>query len=267
MTTARGRDLPLWSRVINVLGSVSVAIVILCLLLVLTFLGTLDQANKSLHTVQREYFESVFRVHEWEIFGVEVGIPLPGAYLLLALLGVNLLIGGILRVRRTWSRIGVFVAHGGMALLLIGGFVEFQWSDKGFMSLYEGQSGDEFLSYYDWELVATEYKPDGGAREHVLADEAFSHVDEGESVTCTSAQLPFRIVLTDFMPNAGPRGSGTPEDRARLIELPLHPKRGELDMAAVKAQVIPKEGGKTQVVQLWGRQLAPARRLAKVKPA
>ena len=79
---------------VNLLASYGLAVVLLFFLALLTFLGTLAQVQMGLYEAQKKYFESFYVVHEfWDI-----PVLLPGAYLLMALLFVNLLLGAILRL-------------------------------------------------------------------------------------------------------------------------------------------------------------------------
>jgi len=119
------------SRVVGFLGSFTLASILFLLLFILTLFGTLEQANSSLQDVRTKYFDQPF-------FLTEHGIPLPGASLLLGILFVNLVVGGMVRMRRTWSRVGIFVIHIGIALLLLSGLVEGLASKKGFLTVYEG---------------------------------------------------------------------------------------------------------------------------------
>jgi hypothetical protein len=94
-----------------VLGSNGLATILLLLLLLLTFFGTLEQMNQSLFDVQHKYFDSFILVH-W--IGL-IPIPMPGGYLLMALLAVNLTVGGIFRVRWRLAKTGILIAHLGIA--------------------------------------------------------------------------------------------------------------------------------------------------------
>ena len=105
-------------RVLHALGrlfaSYGLAVVLLVLLMILTFLGTLEQKHASIYDVQRKYFESAIVVH-W--LG-PVPIVLPGAMVLLGLLFVNLIVGGLVRIRKRVATLGVIVGHVGILMLL-----------------------------------------------------------------------------------------------------------------------------------------------------
>ena len=152
-------------KTIRFLSSYGFAAILLLLLLVLTFLGTLEQVNSGLYDVQKKYFESIFLVHH--LFGV-IPILLPGVYLLLLLLAVNLLMGGIIRMHRTWSRLGLFIAHGGILFLLLAGLVSFRYAVHGYVRLFEGEETSEFLSHHDWEIAVYRTGKRGGATEHLI---------------------------------------------------------------------------------------------------
>ena len=127
--------------VLRVLGSFRLAVLLIVLLLVLTWFGTMAQATRTIYDVQREYFESAFVV-------VRLGsmpLLLPGAYLLLSVLLVNLVVGGILRMRKRKATLGVLIAHLGIVLLLVGSYVEHSASDKGFVRLVDYMGGDHSI--------------------------------------------------------------------------------------------------------------------------
>ena len=98
--------------VIGFLSSMKLSVVLLVLLGLLTWFGTLAQVEKGLYQVQKEYFESWFVFCElplsiWSqpLFPGDDGdpfvlkIPLPGAYPLMILLFLNLLVGGVARLK------------------------------------------------------------------------------------------------------------------------------------------------------------------------
>jgi cytochrome c biogenesis protein ResB len=252
----------LGSEVVRVLGSFGLAVALLVLLLVLTFLGTLEQAHKSLYDVQAEYFESIVHIYRIELTdSLSIPLPLPGAYLILALLAVNLVVGGILRMRRSLSNAGVFIIHGGILLLLLGSFVEYHWSQKGHMSIREGQTAGEFESYFDWEVAITEHLANGGVREYVIPHETFAELDDGETARATSDRLPFEVVLSNFIRNARPytvASSDGGEPRVGLDRVPPDSEKAERNMAGLTVQLVPRSGPRHEVL-LWAAQSYPAR--------
>ncbi|NIA16298.1 MAG: ResB protein required for cytochrome C biosynthesis, partial [Nitrospiraceae bacterium] len=102
------------------------------LLLLLTYLGTLHQTEYGLFESQQTYFNSIFLIHR--AFGT-IPVPLPGGYLLVTLLFINLVCGGIIRVRKGWSKLGILVTHVGICVLLVGSFITFEFSESGHMTL------------------------------------------------------------------------------------------------------------------------------------
>ena len=155
-------------RCFEFLGSFGLACIILLLLMVLTFYGTLDQKNLSLFEVRQTYFESPYVLVSpfmaLDALGVSLEpewtrskwLPLPGGLVTLGLLAVNLIVGGMLRMRWSASRAGILVIHFGIALMLLGSLVEFKTSKKGNMLVFEGESSAEFKSYDEWEVVVIE---------------------------------------------------------------------------------------------------------------
>jgi len=137
-------------RVFSFLASNGLACSLFLLLLLVTLLGTLHQVDHGLYAAQRRYFASFFLIHR--AFG-RVPVPLPGGYLLIVLLFVNVVCGGILRIRKDWARAGIVVCHGGVCALLAGAFLARAFSTSGRLTLYEGEAANAFESANKWEVV------------------------------------------------------------------------------------------------------------------
>ena len=58
----------------------------------------------------------------------------------MGLFTVNLLIGGLVRIRKTRRTAGVIVAHIGIALMMVGGLVEHATSEQWRVALFEGRA-------------------------------------------------------------------------------------------------------------------------------
>ncbi len=265
------RALP--ARAVGLLSSLALAIVLLLLLLVLTFLGTLEQRHASLYDVQRRYFESVVLVHDFGPFtlgGVEIGpisIPLPGASVVLALLALNLVVGGVVRLRKGVATLGVLVTHLGILLLLGGSLVEFLVSEKGQLTLYEPRGADpvasagasEFRSHHAWEIVVRERLDGRKATEYVLDAARLEDLDPDDEVTFTHARLPFAVEVTGWLRNAVPvlaPGDGDAVEGWRLEGRALG-KEAELHRPGATVTLRAAAGAAPLRGLLWSAQALP----------
>jgi hypothetical protein len=182
-------------------------------------------------------------------------VPLPGVYLLLVLLFVNLVFGGIVRIRKDKTTWGVIVAHVGIVAMLVGAAVEFSCSQKGHATIAEGAKTAEFQSYYDWEIAVAQADV-ASPTEHVIPGEKFARLASGESATFTSAALPFDLVVHDVAPNCAPRFSSAGVDGVSLEPL-ARSKEAEQDAAGAYVTLRPKSGGAPVEGVLWARERAP----------
>lgn len=271
---------------VAVFSSYGTVCIILLLLMLLTFFGTLEQKYTNIYDVQAKYFESFFVLASMG----SIKIPLPGATLLLGLLAVCLLVGGIVRMRWTASRVGILIIHMGMLLMLIGGFIEFMWSTKGYLPLAEqedfldtndngrwdpderfadydnnktwtpGESADYFLSYYlhDFVLVRHGQPP----REFLLPYEQVARADE-QRVQFTHPELPFTVAIEGFSRNSVPErvapGAHVGVRGLKLKRLDPDPEKAERHRPGFYASLHPLKGGAAVREILWSGQRHPAR--------
>ena len=153
------------------------------MLLVLTFLGTLEQAEHGLVASQARYFESAFidRIDigacwralafnaYWDIGNVSLPLYIvPGGYTLMAILFVNLLFGGIMRIRKSPKTIGVIISHFAILFMIAAGAVTHHFAKEGNMSLREGEMKDEFLSFHDRVIEIEKVQTDAKAKRAAL---------------------------------------------------------------------------------------------------
>ncbi|MBX3462515.1 MAG: cytochrome c biogenesis protein ResB [Planctomycetes bacterium] len=214
--TAAGPRSVRFAAAVRGLGSMKLAVWLVLILAALTWLGTLAQTNRSTFDVQREYFESWFVLARLELSfwgrplfpgadgsGFELVVPLPGAYPVMALLFVNLLVGGLLRMRWSLRNLGILVTHVGIALLLVAGFVKLHYSWSGSLGLYEtprdgGSSpnrayeSSRFVSFHDFELALLADR--GDTIEERVVPERQLHAARGDgSVRLRPDGLPFEV--------------------------------------------------------------------------
>lgn len=232
----------LMNRLIRLTSSFGFVAVILLFLFLLTWLGTLEQIEFGLYETQKKYFESYFLVHEagpwavqlpWADAGSKplmtlpaIPIPLPGVNLLLTLLMVNLVCGGIVRLRKDFARAGILVTHLGMVLMLGAGFVKFRWSHEGMLHVEPGQSNRHYFSFHDWDVTIRDAAATGRVTEHVIPGEEWRDLVKGTR-RFTSDVLPFDLLITKTFKNCnvlpqGPmfKGDGPVIDRYVVKAMP-----------------------------------------------
>ncbi len=215
-----------WQKFIDFLGSFELAFALLVLLGLVTFVGTMDQQNLSLYDVQKKYFES------WIVTSP---VPMFGGRLLLSVFFVNMIVGGIVRIRKGKSTLGILISHVGIVALLFGSFIEDQFKTEGQLTLWaperfsdingngvfdpgerfldsnnngrfdDGESGAQYRDPDTWEVAVTELMPTGAAREYVVPQEHFEKLEDGGSTRYQHGQLPFDVVLSGYARNARPR--------------------------------------------------------------
>lgn len=236
-------------RAIDVLASMQLACVLLVLLGLLTWLGTLEQVHMGLYDVQRKYFESYVLVHD---FG-PVPIPLPGANLVLSLLAVNLVVGGFVRIKKSRETVGILVTHAGIVLLLVAGIVKHRASQDGRVTLREGESASYFESDVAWELVVRERLAGGSASEHVVPFDSFAHASTGAPVSIAAENVPFTIAVKAAHSNSMPGADG------RGVELAGRPRDPEVgrNIPGVEFALDTGHGSVPLAGLAWGAQNAP----------
>ena len=248
----------LFGGALRVLSSFGLSCSLLMLLALLTWLGTLEQVHSGLYDVQKKYFESFFLVHD---FG-PIALPLPGANLVMCVLAANLMIGGILRLRRSWTKVGVLVVHLGIVMLLIAAFVKNYHSQEGHLTLFEGQSSNAYQSYYRWEVAVARDFGDGQIQEFLIHQEDFAHAIGSEPVVLKSSELPFDLELSRFMRNCQPKPKGpmfevdVPVLDGFFLSNEALRVEAEQNIAGLYATAILADGTRTGGI-LWGRDIAP----------
>ena len=226
------------SAVWKVAASTRTAVILLLILFVLTWLGTLHQVNHGLHAAQKKYFDSWFLVQE---IG-PIPIPLPGGYLAMLLLFINLCVGGLARMRWHISKAGILITHIGIALLLLAGFVKFHFSSEGFLRLYEGEAAGQYQDYYHWEVAISRVQADGTITEYLIDDQRFVHLRD-QWRRFDHPDLPFSLELTGFLPNSQPLPKGpmfdapTPVVDGWFLQPQERDKQAEANVAGMYARV------------------------------
>jgi len=189
----------LGQRIFAFFSSFGLAVVVLCFLFLITLLGTLAQVELGLHGAIEKYFNPLFVVHH---FG-KVPLPLPGGYLLMAILFVNILCGAIISARKNWRTPGMLISHFSIVFLIFAGFVSYHWKREGNMALFEGESSGEFQSYHDW-VIEVEEIGSGTDTALIIDQKLFADLGPGKARTFQHESLPIDLQLTGYFTNAKP---------------------------------------------------------------
>jgi len=202
-------------KLLDVLSSMALASALVLNLFLLTWFGTLHQVEAGLYQAQKLYFESWYVVQS-----SPVPLVLPGGLTTMGLLALNLLVGGLWRIQKSWRTAGVIVIHVGIALMLLSGFVKLYHSNDGHLTLMEpardsrgnvvepGETSDEFVSYHVLEVAIWDSTQKSQVVEHLIPHEQIIDLVDGKARTFTSPALPFELELTGFLENARPMPKG-----------------------------------------------------------
>ena len=209
-------------QIFEFFASFGLAVAIFILMFLLILFGTFYQIDHGIYEAQNKYFYSLFLVHQLG----PIAIPLPGGYLLMSVLGINLICGGLIRLKNRLRRPGILITHIGVLVLLLSAAVTYHFSDRGSMALFPGEKSDVFESFYEWNIEIG--KPASGATLRLIPDSQLKDLGAGESRTFYAEGLPIEVAVSNYMRNATPVRAESPAindarivDGFRLEALPL----------------------------------------------
>ena len=114
--------------------------VLLALSIILIFWATLAQVDLGVWGVHQKFFHSFFVLEK--IPGTEIPVPVfPGGYFIGGLLLINLLAAHLSRFRLTWRKLGIWLTHSGLILLLVGELLSGLWQEDYDLTLDNGETG------------------------------------------------------------------------------------------------------------------------------
>ena len=176
------------------LVSLKLTVVLLALSIILIFWATLDQVNLGVWAVQHKFFHAFFVV---ERFG-SLRIPVfPGGYAIGGLLLLNLVAGHIYRFKMGWNKAGIWIAHAGLILLLLGELISGLVQKDYQMRIEEGQTVNFAESSRLNELAVIDTS-DPASDEVVAIPESLL----ARGTVVQSPKLAFRVVPKAYYENA-----------------------------------------------------------------
>ena len=250
----------LLGKLFDLLSSFGLAVVVLSFLLINTYLGTLSQKDIGLLDSQAKYFESWFLIHDFNLGGMLVPVPLPGGALLMVVLFINMACGAVIRLRKGMRTIGVLIAHVAIIFMLAAGFVSFLYKTEGAMPLYEGQTSDQYQSYHNRVIEIRRFDAAGKSEKTamVIPMSHFTDLEPGRARTFFGKDLPFELEITGYQRNANvvkAEEENTGIDGYRIQPV-KNANEDEANTSALEITVKPN-GGAAQKAILWEREFEP----------
>lgn len=199
------RSLP--GKIFDVLSGFGLATVTLLLLGLLTLFATLEQVDHGLYPTLNKYFatdwRSIFILPDIRINDKLVPIPLPGGYWLCALLLVNLILGGIIRIRKGWKHVGNLISHFGIILMLVGAGVTYHFSERGNMMVWQGGTSNVAEDYFEYVIEVAEIKDGKATNIQVIRGKDIDDLGRSNRIFRLPA-MPFDLEIGGYMKNAVP---------------------------------------------------------------
>lgn len=252
------------SKVYDVLSGFHVATVTLLLLLVLTWLATLEQIDSGLYPTLNKYFSWKSPWLIPEINGKKVPIILPGGYYVSALLLVNMTLGGIIRIRKGWRQAGNLISHFGIVFMLVAGGVAHHFSERGNMAIYEGETSNVAEDFHEYVVEVAEEKEGGPEKVHVIRGQFLVPLTAGKPRIFRFPEVPFSLEISGYLSNCQPESKliNAPSNRELVADdYYLRELEGnvqtERNVAGCYVRVVNSDGSKSDPFILWGGQFHP----------
>ncbi len=184
------------SQLVKFFSSLRLTVVCLALGMILVFAGTLAQVDLGLYKAQNEFFRSFFIY--WEPRGWGWKIPVfPGGYLLGGVLMINLVTAHFTRFKFTRKKIGIWMTHVGIILLLVGQFLTDMLSRESSLHLRNGQASNYSVADREDELAVIDVSD--ADMDKVIAIPQRLLRDQN---LIQNPEMPFNIRVKQFFPNS-----------------------------------------------------------------
>ncbi len=181
-------------KCINYLSSLQFTVINLTLLFVVTVLGTLAQVKLGIYHATELYFGSFFVF--FPILGVNLPL-LPGGFLIGIMMLINLIFAHYKRLTFSYKKVGIWLTHIGLILLLLGSGLTHLFAVESRLKLAEGNSINYSYNIREVELVLikqisdTEDEVISFSQDQILSKKSLTHQD-----------LPFNLNILDSSLNS-----------------------------------------------------------------
>jgi hypothetical protein len=236
-----------FTHLIHFLSSLRLTVVCLALGLVLVFVGTLAQVDLGLYKAQNEFFRSFFIY--WGPKGAGWKIPVfPGGYLIGGVLLINLVSAHFTRFTFTRKKIGIWMVHVGVILLLVGQLLTDMLSRESSLHLRDGQARNYSETEREAELAVIDATAPDLDKVVAIPQGLLAH-----QKVIRHAELPFSVKIKEFFPNStvANRAANAPEPpaatqdigaRATVRGLPRVTEMERRDVPSAVVEIITPQG-------------------------
>ena len=241
------RAIDLLDKVVDFFCSLKLTIVCLAFGFILVFAGTMAQVDLGLYKAQNEFFRS-FLV-SWGPKGASWKIPvLPGGYLVGGVLLLNLIAAHLRSFHFTRKKIGIWMIHSGLILLLLGQLLTDMLSRESLLRLREGETKNYSEREREAELAVIDTTDAHSDKVVAIPQQVLSCQKE-----IVHSEIPFRIKVKDFFANSlvenRPVDSLAPPAASRDIgmaalakELPHTTSMDERDVPSAVIEIVTTQG-------------------------
>jgi len=243
------REKSVFQIIFDFFSSFGLAAVTMLLLLVLTWLGTLEQVSNGLHATVLKYFSWKSPIIFPEFGGKTLPIPLPGAFWVSTVLFINMCCGGIIRARKGWKTIGVLISHFGILFMLVGGAITHFSSERGNLVLKENQTADVAQNYTDYSIDIAEIVDGKIGQIQTIGFEHLDGLNPEDRRLFKLSDMPFDLEIMGFNMNTQPRNvfDVTPRNKEKIVDdfylqVLNEDKQAERNLAGCYARPVSKEG-------------------------
>ena len=185
------------ARVIGILVSLHLTVITLALATILVFMGTIAQVEMGLYGALQKYFQCFFVM--WQVPGTEFEIPIfPGGYLIGSVLLMNLICSHFYRFRFSWSKLGIWLTHFGLIVMLAGGLMTDLFSVESFLSLDLNQSKNYTESHRQAELALIDTTDSKSDTVYTVPQ---TWLEPGRTID--DPRLPVKLRVNQYYPNIG----------------------------------------------------------------
>lgn len=260
LTPRKGISLP--SRIFRILSGYEIAVTCLGLLFVLTFFGTIEQKWFGLWSTIHKYFDiSSLIVVPTNGSGKVIFFPLPGAYWVIVVLGINMLFGAIIRARKGWKKFGVLLSHCSILFMLIAGAVSSVSKEEGHMRILQGEKSDYAQKLFKHDIEVFRYDENGDREPPAIIRSKHLKSLEGDEVLRASFEefdfcfevdqyLPFSLLALESPSQAAPEGVEV-VDGFFISETEKNIQQEEANMPGCYVSVKDDDGKLIQRLVLW----------------